>query len=430
MKNTDDNVKKSIDKIEDVEKNIDKVEDVKDSDQSSDRVLYKKVMAKRLLNKSFNWIVLTVIIIILGVGSYIGYNLYTKFKQTEVWEKSSNVKYADIEPYMLYLSDEEFAELKNYNKSVSNIYNKTSGEINTGITSKDIDNLKTQYNKLPNNIKSKEEDLFTRITNIWELQSDYKKLLNKNGQISSKTKLSQIKIYIDDNSKNLVKMLEDDKDTSEKKYLKELYNSLDKLSDDLSTMVELINIFDKTYTLTNKDVYVKKDVSSVSLTNWENTKKKLNYNWGVIDEYLTPIVDSSVSVLSKHDEQIHKVDLYNSAVKEKGKYETFINNYNSLINQLIELKDFSKLEDIEDWAKNNNLKLNITHEYSDEVKKDYIISQTPNSTGYKKILSGSTISVVVSDGTKPISSSTSSSNSDTSSSSSSRTETSSSTYSN
>lgn len=368
-------------------------------------------------------------LITLGIGgaiSYQGYNLYKIYKSSESWEKSASTPLASLDPYMLYLSDEDVEELEHYTSSFSKIYNKDNGTFYKTATQKRIDDLTKEYNGLANSLKEKEADNYNLVMKMWKIKSAYDKLwVDDNHKVLKKgVTASNVNDFINTYWKDIDAILEDD--SIKKDYLISIYKELGKLQEDTALLSSLVSIFDSTYTVGEKSIYVKEDVPSSNISEWATTKEKLSYNWPIITNYMNKIVSRSLDVLEKHDDRIN---LYNDVVKkqeEKEAYDNWVIKYNDYKNMLIDIPYFEgkDISELREWANKNNITLRITTVRTNSANEDTIISQEPTNNSYSKIIKGSTMNVSVAkkpESIKP-SSSTSSSSSDKDEESSNRTE--------
>lgn len=161
----------------------------------------------------------------------------------------------------------------------------------------------------------------------------------------------------------------------------------------------IVSVFNTTFEVKTNQINIKKDVPSSLISNWDSQIKSLHYKWLVIDDYFSPIIKKSEAILTSHDKQIEKIEVYNKTKENKESFEKFVSAYNNYKDKIIDIPNIQSKSDLEKYK--DVINFNIKEEYSEDVEKDKIISQSPKKDDYKKIYKGSTIDVVISKGKKP-----------------------------
>lgn len=335
---------------------------------------------------------------IIGTGLYTGKELYEYFFETKEIAKSSDIKISEQEPYTLYLTSKDKADLIAYQKMSAKVYDKEEGDFTSEADSDSIKELEKEYNKLPDSLKQRESYTYTLITSLWPIKSEYKTFFTNTGSINSSTTPNELKKFIDKNGPVVKKYL-DDNTTSKNVFLNQVYQNINNLSNDIQVLGKIINVFDSTFSASTEGIHVKKDVSSQGLLDYNTLKDQLIFKWSVVNDILTPIINKSTEILRKHDVQIEKIEIYTRTKENKNKFDTFISTYNNYKSSLIDIPKLTERKDLEQYK--DTIKFDIKEEYSDTIKKDEVISQSPNQGDYKKFFKGSVMQVIISKGKKP-----------------------------
>ena len=286
--------------------------------------------------------------------------------------------------------------LSEYTSRLSVVYDSNKGVFADGITQNDLDELKKEFDKLAPSLKEKEEAKYKLVSNMWSMKSDYDAMWNKeHTALLDSTTPKTVSDYVDKHWKIMDSYLEDD--TIQKEWLINTYNELFKLRDDTATISTLFNMFNSTFDVSDKKIIVKKDVASSAISEWSTTKAKLNFSWPIVSTYMTEIINNSSKILEKHDKAINLYSEYSEAAGNKNAFDSWSSKYTQYNNSMITLPDFvgKDVETVKAWAKENGITL-IVNKVEDSAKKDTVISQTPTTYDYSKIMKGSSFTVNVS----------------------------------
>lgn len=366
-------------------------------EQLSRREVFKMTQeTKRKKRSKRANILLTLLTIgIIGGIAIEGINLLSIYNSSKAWQKQSKTPIASLEPYMLYLSQEDMDNLSEYTSRLSNIYDSNKGVFANGITQNDLDELKKEFDKLAPSLQEKEQEKYKLVSNMWNMKSDYDAMWNKeHTALLDSTTPQTVSDYVDKHWKIMDSYLEND--AIQKEWLINTYNELNKLKDDTATISALFNMFNSTFDVSDKKIIVKKDVSSSSIAEWSNTKAALNFSWPVVSNYMTEIINNSTKILEKHDKAINLYSEYSKSAESKNAFDTWSKTYSQYNNSMITLPDFvgKDVETVKAWAKENGITL-IVNKVEDSAKKDTVISQTPTTYDYSKIMKGSSFTVNV-----------------------------------
>ena len=369
----------------------------KEIEQLSRREVFKMTLEKKRKKRSKRAnIILTLITVgIIGGIAIEGVNLLSIYNSSKAWQKQSKTPIASLEPYMLYLSQEDMDNLSEYTSRLSNIYDSNKGVFANGITQNDLDELKKEFDKLAPSLQEKEQEKYKLVSNMWNMKSDYDAMWNKeHTALLDSTTPQTISDYVDKHWKIMDSYLEND--AIQKEWLINTYSELNKLKDDTATISALFNMFNSTFDVSDKKIIVKKDVSSSSIAEWSNTKAALNFSWPVVSNYMTEIINNSNKILEKHDKAINLYSEYSKSAESKNAFDTWSKTYSQYNNSMITLPDFvgKDVETVKTWAKENGITL-IVNKVEDSVKKDTVILQTPTTYDYSKIMKGSSFTVNV-----------------------------------
>ena len=369
----------------------------KEIEQLSRREVFKMTLEKKRKKRSKRAnIILTLITVgIIGGIAIEGINLLSIYNSSKAWQKQSKTPIASLEPYMLYLSQEDMDNLSEYTSRLSVVYDSNKGVFADGITQNDLDELKKEFDKLAPSLKEKEEAKYKLVSNMWSMKADYDAMWNKeHTALLDSTTPKTVSDYVDKHWKIMDSYLEDD--TIQKEWLINTYNELFKLRDDTATISALFNMFNSTFDVSDKKIIVKKDVASSAISEWSTTKAKLNFSWPIVSTYMTEIINNSSKILEKHDKAINLYSQYSEAAGSKNAFDSWSSKYTQYNNSMITLPDFvgKDVETVKAWAKENGITL-IVNKVEDSAKKDTVISQTPTTYDYSKIMKGSSFIVNV-----------------------------------
>lgn len=366
-------------------------------EQLSRREVFKMTQeTKRKKRSKRANILLTLLTVgIIGGIAIEGINLLSIYNSSKAWQKQSKTPIASLEPYMLYLSQEDMDNLSEYTSRLSVVYDSNKGVFADGITQNDLDELKKEFDKLAPSLKEKEEAKYKLVSNMWSMKADYDAMWNKeHTALLDSTTPKTVSDYVDKHWKIMDSYLEDD--TIQKEWLINTYNELFKLRDDTATISALFNMFNSTFDVSDKKIIVKKDVASSAISEWSTTKAKLNFSWPIVSAYMTEIINNSSKILEKHDKAINLYSEYSEAAGNKNAFDSWNSKYTQYNNSMITLPDFvgKDVETVKTWAKENGITL-IVNKVEDSAKKDTVISQTPTTYDYSKIMKGSSFTVNV-----------------------------------
>lgn len=360
----------------------------------------RKRTKKNSVFRKINLVYWLIILGIVGEGLYLGYQIIDYFEDTVQWKQASKTKIADEEPYMLYLTTKDRQLMKRYTKLVSDVYDRQKGSFTELATSTNMAELEKEYNALPQALKDKEVQTYNIVTSLYPAEKEYKSFFNKSGAIKSSTNPTEIANFVEKYGPVIKERLDDDKDTSDKEFAKTAYQSMYFFKDDLSILAQVVDTFGTTFDIKPNYVSVKKDVPSSNLENWNAQLGSLHYKWLIIDDYISPIIQKSAKILSKHDNQINKINIYNKTKENKAIFDKFVQDYNDYKSKLIDIPTLNNRSDMEQYK--GNIVFNIEEEYSDTVEKDNVISQSPHTGDFNKMFIGSVINVTISKGKKPV----------------------------
>lgn len=369
----------------------------KEIEQLSRREVFKMTLEKKRQKRSkrANLILTLITVGIIGGIAIEGVNLLSIYNSSKAWQKQSKTPIASLEPYMLYLSQEDMDNLSEYTSRLSTIYDSNKGTFAEGITQNDLDELKKEFDKLAPSLQEKETEKYKLVSNMWSMKSDYDAMWNKeHTALLDSTTPKTVSDYVDKHWKIMDSYLEDD--TIQKEWLINTYNELFKLRDDTATISALFNMFNSTFDVSDKKIIVKKDVASSAISEWSTTKAKLNFSWPIVSTYMTEIINNSSKILEKHDKAINLYSEYSEAAGNKNAFDSWSSKYTQYNNSMITLPDFvgKDVETVKAWAKENGITL-IVNKIEDSAKKDTVISQTPTTYDYSKIMKGSSFTVNV-----------------------------------
>lgn len=340
------------------------------------------------------WVTILSLLLVI-ISAYL--SLSDKFDQTTIWEKRDTTPMSEKEAYALYLDEETTKLYNDYIKLVSESKNKENkGLYFTDVVTADyIKELEETYQKLPDNLKSREEETYSEIIKIWEIKSDFDKLFNMDtNTVYRESTIVKFITFLDSHQEYILAKKGDIP------YLEKIYTTVQVIQSDLAVINNLLLIFEDTLYLENKLVKIKPSKTEDSLVYWKSNLDQLQYRWEIVSEYLHPIVEASRNELKKNQTNIQKYNDYTVSIQNRENYDKFVSDYNYYKSNLIDLPNFrtQRVDAVVDWAGRNNIRLEVNNLYSDTVEEGRVITQESNIA---KIMKGSIFSVDVSAGPEP-----------------------------
>ena len=126
----------------------------------------------------------------------------------------------------------------------------------------------------------------------------------------------------------------------------------------------------------------------------------LSYKYDLITKFVSPILKASKEPVARNTKNRAAYAEYEADVNAKNNfssyYDQYINTMNSLKASVVDYVSFEgkNISDLQKWASDNNIRLNTTEQNSDK-QVGTILSQSPSTNKYTKIVRVSSIDVVV-----------------------------------
>lgn len=369
---------------------------------------------------------------IYTVGS-IGFDLYKYYDDTVQWTKISGPPIANIEPQLLYATDENYDIKLKIVEIESEIWDNNAHKFTDKVTNAKVEKLRKLY-KQAKEPKSYLKDTYTEIDTMWTVKTNLDSLFTDNTHTRFNDDVT-IESLTQTTSENFVKIKDYRVKNHEqaKIYQEEVY----KITEATLEYRALLEQFEKSYqftktndtvktknnkTKTRSDLTIKTNMNEDDLNALQLMVDNLHYKWVLVDNFIQPVLNNSEQ--SAHNNTINqKVKAeYDNDQSRKSTFEEYLKSYKSTMQELkdsvINLPNFvgRDVDDARKWANENGVTLIMTTKYSDE-DENTVLSQTPNRDDYKKIVKGSALSVTVAK-KRPVETTTESSSSEPSTSSS------------
>src|SRR5699024_1633847 len=156
---------------------------------------------------------------------------------------------------------------------------------------------------------------------------------------------------------------------------------------------------DPNFKLSADEVTVPAYVLPGDVSDLSSYSNNLNYNWQAYSD-IDQLVGKSENILNDYQTKYDAYSEYEADINERDTFMAFNSSYNNakndLLAQIVKYKNFEgdKVDEIESWAKDNDITLDINKVESDK-SVDTILDQSPSTSTYKRILKGSTVEIDV-----------------------------------
>lgn len=328
--------------------------------------------------------------------------LIVKYDTSKQWEKPYQPELASLSPEMLYLSDVQRSNVGKYVELKNQLWDEEKGDFKDSASQTLFDEFVSAHDVISNISLTGVHELFDVISKAWNIQSSIKESL------SEKTET------VIDKSDKLYSIINDEFDTLNElslstkanHFVERTYSDLKAYAKEYNLLTTLYEKIEHSFYLDKekKTLYVRtsakesdrtefRELSSTAasadlvqpLMSWFNDAKKyleINDKGRFIEEKIAAETSSK--------EKFEK--LKNETASSQKALDDLVVDYPNLVNK--------SREDVEKWAKDNNIKVTYKIVRS-SIKKGNIVTQAPSASSYKKITKGSSITVEVSDNDEP-----------------------------
>lgn len=332
--------------------------------------------------------------------STISLKLYDDYHNSVKWTKITGPKMAEQDPELLYSTASDKKLKLKLTEKMNAVWDFDNHEFKSGVNKTKISEIKILYSKAKDpkdNLTKKYNELMT----FWDARET---LLN---------------IFTDDSFKEIKKnvSIQDMSDTVDKVFdkvddflvkgnnYKQANNYRDityALANDANTYASVITQFSKSYDISRNDnkLKIKTNMSTKELDSLINSTNMLSYKYDLITKFVSPILQASKAPVARNTKNKAEYAEYEADVNAKNNYSSYYDQYVSTMNALkasvVDYVNFEgkSISELQQWASDNNIRLNTTEQNSDK-QVGTILSQSPSTNKYTKIVKGSSIDVVV-----------------------------------
>lgn len=354
----------------------------------------------------FAWLVIIMLLFMIFRNTW---NTYQDYMKTDEWEKSGGPVLASIPPEIMYDDQGDQDKQLEYIDHASKIWNDDVQDFRKDVTSERIETLSTIYEEIGN--KEHLEDLHNTITGLWNVQLNYNNLLTKDDDIAQyykedadtvqhtiaqTTALTDINTFIESNQETIMAHIIE---PGEQRFANRMHTNMMNLSHDVTVMDNALAYIDPNFKLSADKVTVPAYVLPGDVSDLSSYSNNLNYNWQAYSD-IDQLIGKSENILNDYQTKYDAYSEYEADINERDTFLAFNSSYNNakndLLAQIVKYKNFEgdKVDEIESWAKDNDITLDINKVESDE-SVDTILDQSPSTSTYKRILKGSTVEIDV-----------------------------------
>lgn len=328
--------------------------------------------------------------------------LVVKYDSSKQWEKPYQPELASLSPEMLYLSDVERANVGKYVELKNQIWDEDKGDFKDGVSQSSIDELTSAHDIIKNIQLTGVHELFDVISKAWTVQSSIQSSLSEKTE-TVVDKSDQLKLIIDNEFDTLNEL---SLTTKANHFVERTYTDLKSYAKEYNVLTTLYEKIEHSFYLdkSKNTLYVRTSAKesdrsefrelSSSVTSTDLTQPLMSW-FNDAKQYLEQndkgrFIEEKISKETSSKEQFEK--LKNEVSSAQTALDNLIIDYPNLVNK--------SREDIEKWAKDNQIKVTYKIVRS-SIKKGNVVTQAPSASSYKKITKGSSITVEISDNDEP-----------------------------
>lgn len=328
--------------------------------------------------------------------------LVVKYDSSKQWEKPYQPELASLSPEMLYLSDVERANVGKYVELKNQIWDEDKGDFKDGVSQSSIDELTSAHNVINQISLTGVHELFDVISKAWAVQSSIQSSLSEKTE-TVVDKSDQLKLIIDNEFDTLNEL---SLTTKANHFVERTYTDLKSYAKEYNVLTTLYEKIEHSFYLdkSKNTLYVRTSAKesdrsefrelSSSVTSTDLTQPLMSW-FNDAKQYLEQndkgrFIEEKIAKETSSKEQFEK--LKNEVSSAQTALDNLIIDYPNLVNK--------SREDIEKWAKDNQIKVTYKIVRS-SIKKGNVVTQAPSASSYKKITKGSSITVEISDNDEP-----------------------------
>lgn len=328
--------------------------------------------------------------------------LVVKYDSSKQWEKPYQPELASLSPEMLYLSDVERANVGKYVELKNQIWDEDKGDFKDGVSQSSIDELTSAHNVINQISLTGVHELFDAISKAWTIQSSIQSSLSEKTE-TVVDKSDQLKLIIDNEFDTLNEL---SLTTKANHFVERTYTDLKSYAKEYNVLTTLYEKIEHSFYLdkSKNTLYVRTSAKesdrsefrelSSSVTSTDLTQPLMSW-FNDAKQYLEQndkgrFIEEKIAKETSSKEQFET--LKNEAASTQKELDNLVVDYPNLVNK--------SREDVEKWAKDNQIKVTYKIVRS-SIKKGDVVTQAPSASSYKKITKGSSITVEISDNDEP-----------------------------
>ena len=328
--------------------------------------------------------------------------LVVKYDSSKQWERPYQPELASLSPEMLYLSDVERSNVGKYVELKNQIWDEDKGDFKDGVSQSSIDELTLAHDVIKQISLTGVHELFDVISKAWGVQSSIQSSLSEKTE-TVVDKSDQLKLIIDNEFDTLNEL---SLTTKANRFVERTYDDLKSYAKEYNTLTTLYEKIEHSFYLdkSKNTLYVRTSAKesdrsefrelSSSVTSTDLTQPLMSW-FNDAKQYLEQndkgrFIEEKIAKETSSKEQFEK--LKNETSSAQKELDNLVIDYPNLVNK--------SREDVEKWAKDNNIKVTYKIVRS-SIKKGNVVTQAPSASSYKKITKGSSITVEISDNDEP-----------------------------
>lgn len=353
------------------------------------------------------------IVIFFGYMTMITLNLINSYHDSVKWTKITGPALADQDTELLY-DNAKNKELKlELTALMNDVWDFEAHLFKNEVSADQIKKMKELYQQ----VSEPKENLtkkYNEIMTFWDAKEQLVSIFTneKFDTIKKDTTIQQISDVVDVVFDKIDDYLIKGDQYKQANIYKDIVYAL---SNDANTYASVLEQFNKLYTFTKdkNQTIIKTDMGTKEFDNLKSTMNMLSYQYDLITNFVSPIVNKSQDVVNKNAKNKNDFAIYQNDLNLKNKFQSYVEQYKATVNDLktnvVVYENFEghDIEELQNWAREHDLVLKIKEQNSDKTTGT-VLTQSPSHATYDKIVKGSTIDVTIARKIVPQSSSSSS----------------------
>ena len=328
--------------------------------------------------------------------------LVIKYDSSKQWEKPYQPELASLSPEMLYLSDVQRSNVGKYVELKNQLWDEEKGDFKDNISQTLFEEFISAHEVIKDISLTRVHELFDVISKAWNVQSSIKESLSEKTE-TVVDKSNQLKLILDNEFDALNDL---SLSTKANHFVERTYNDLKSYAKEYNLLTTLYEKIEHSFYLDKdkKTLYVRTSAKESDRTEFRELSSSVNnsdltqplMSWfNDAKKYLETndkgrFIEEKIVSETSSKEQFEK--LKKEVFSAQTELDNLVIDYPNLVNK--------SREDVEKWAKDNNIKVTYKIVRS-SIKKGNVVTQTPSASSYKKITKGSSITVEISENDEP-----------------------------